>query len=104
MTFWTDVACFCFAALVIPLTLLSLWAFIHPHGKISERLHPSSLGDRVLVTRQIQLLELLVAQGESVPEERLDPFGDVELITTVRRSPRRRRADNIIGGPQEPGP
>lgn len=59
MSSWTDVAGFCFAALAIPLTLLHLWAFIYPGGKISERLHhPSTeLEDKTLTFQRLRALE-----------------------------------------------
>ena len=106
MTFWTDVAGFCFTALVVPLTLLHLWAFIYPKGKIGERLHPPSIDrkEKIRMLRQTLAMEQIALQGQRVPPGQLNPFEGVELVTTVRRSPRRRRADNTIGGPREPGP
>jgi hypothetical protein len=103
MPFWTDVAGFCFAALVAPLILLHLWAFINPDGKISKRLHPPNTSPEEMTTihQHIRALERIALQGPPVPPAQPDPFEDVELVTTVRR--RRRRADNTIGGPQEPG-
>jgi hypothetical protein len=104
MTFWTDVAGFCFAALVVPLTLLHLWALIYPSGRIGKRLHPPSIDEEGgrLVFRRLESLEKIALQGQHVPPA--NPFEDVELVTTVRHRPRRRQTDNTIGGPREPGP
>jgi hypothetical protein len=98
MSLWIDIACFCFVVLGAPptilLTILHLWAFIWPDGKISKRLHPSpppsfTDEDREFLTK--------LASGEVnriIRELRLppqpDPIEDLELVTTVRRSPRRR--------------
>jgi hypothetical protein len=105
MPSWTEVAGFCFAALVVPVILLHLWALIYPNGKIGERLHPPSIDseERGFILRRIWSLEEIALQGQRVPPCQLNPFEDAELVTTVRRSPRRRRANNAIDGPQEPG-
>ncbi len=108
MPFWTDVAGFCFATIVTPLLLLHLWAFIYPNGKVSKRLHSPSdsryrAEDREFILYRFRRLEGQILQGQRVPPQP-DPFEDVELVTTMRRSPRRRLANNAIDGPQEPGP
>jgi hypothetical protein len=104
MPSWTDVAGFCFAVLVAPLILLHLWAFMNPDGNISKRLHPSHTDQNEMryLRRQFVSQEELRRGSQRAPQ--CHPFEDVELVTTVRRGPRRRRADNTIGGPQEPGP
>ena len=90
MPSWTYLAGFCFAAFVVPLTLLHLWAFVFPHGNISERLHPPSIGleERRRRLREVQALEQIAMQAQRVPPGQPNPFEDVELVTTVRRRPR----------------
>jgi hypothetical protein len=92
MALWTDVAGFCFAALTVLYTLLQFWAFFYPRGKISEHLHPPSIDpeEKILILRRIYALEQIMLQGQRVPPGQPNPFEDVELVTTVRRSPRRR--------------
>jgi hypothetical protein len=73
--------------------VLHLIAFIRPHGWVSRRLHPSftarfDIADRNLLLRQTLVLEELV-ELERVRQRQPDPLGDLELVTTVRRSPRR---------------
>jgi hypothetical protein len=94
MSFWIDLIGFIFATLVAPLTILHLWAFIWPEGKISKRLHPPhpllpplpNINDiqQVVQGEVNRLLEGLR------PSPQPDPLEDLQLVTTVRRSPRRR--------------
>jgi hypothetical protein len=88
MPFWTDIAGFCLAALVAILTFLHIWAFCWPHGEISKRLHPSfpDKAKKAFFADQLEALQVLINQGQR-PQP--DPVVDVELVTTVRRSPRR---------------
>jgi hypothetical protein len=73
---------------------------------VSRRLHPSfpvepSPVVRNHLVRQTALLgELLQLERARRPQP--DPFGDVELVTTVRRSPRLTRANSSIDGRRGP--
>jgi hypothetical protein len=101
MSLWIDIACFCIVVLGAPLTILHLWAFIWPDGKISKRLHPSPLppsppppssitdNDREFLTELASEEANRIIQ-ELRPPPQPDPLEDLELVTTVRRSPRRR--------------
>lgn len=73
---------------------------------MSRRLHPSFPGDpgdaeRVILLRQAFALEELV-KIEKARQLQPDPLGDVELVTTVRRSPRQTRANSSIDGLRGP--
>lgn len=87
MSFWIDLVSFIFATPVALLAILHLWAFIWPRGKISERLHPHppyppSINDiRGEINRLLEGLR---------PPPQPDPLEDPQLVTTVRRRPRRR--------------
>jgi len=96
MPSWIDYAGFGIGLFVI----LHLIAFIRPHGWVSRRLHPSfpaypNTAEREILLRQTLALEELV-KFEKARQLQPDPLGDVELVTTVRRSPRRTRANSSI--------
>lgn len=81
---------------------LQLIAVIWPHGWVSERLNPSST--TALPEVQMALLRQILNalersnQLEEGRQQQPNPLGDVELITTVRRNPRRTRANYTIDG------
>jgi hypothetical protein len=102
MPSWTDFAGFAIGLFVV----LHLIAFIRPHGWVSRRLHPSFptvLGDeeRKLLKLQIYRLEEII-RLERAQQGQPDPLGDLELVTTVRRSPRLTRANSSIDGLRGP--
>jgi hypothetical protein len=102
MPSWTDYVGFGIGLFVV----LHLIAFIRPHGWVSRRLHPSFPADpdtaeRGILLRQTLVLEELV-KLERARQLQPDPLGDVELVTTVRRSLRRTRANSSIDGLRGP--
>jgi hypothetical protein len=102
---WAEIAGFCLAALVSTQTFLLLLAFAFPNGEISKRIHPPPDPDiMALLVRRVDAMQLLLLQGQHAPPVQPHPLEDVELVTTMRSSPRRRRADNIVDGLRGPGP
>ena len=109
MPSWTDYAGFglgIFAVLLAVVQVLHLIAFIRPHGWVSRRLHPSfpavaDVAQRDYLRRQTLALEKLV-QLEQARQRQSDPLGDLELVTTIRRSPRRTQANSSIDGLRGP--
>jgi len=102
MPSWTDFAGFAIGLFVV----LHLIAFIRPHGWVSRRLHPSFpivLGDeeRELLNQHIFRLQDII-RLQRARQLQPDPLGDVELVTTVRRSPRLTRANSSIDGLRVP--
>lgn len=102
MPSWTDYVGFGIGLFVA----LHLIAFIRPHGWVSRRLHPSFPADphpeeRKILFRQMLALEELV-KLEKARQLQPNPLEDVELVTTVRRSPRRIRANSSIDGLRGP--
>ena len=100
MPSWTDYVGFGLGLLAV----LHLIAFVWPHGRVSRRLHPTfpaDIAERNLHLRQITTLEKLI-ELEKARQRQPDPLGDLELVTTVRRSPRRTRANSSIDGLRGP--
>ena len=88
----------------VPLTFLHIWAFLFGPilrlVSVSTLLLPSPFSinpwELKLLEQRVAALETLVLQGQWPPPIQPDPFEDLELVTTVRRSPRRRQADDTI--------
>ena len=102
MPSWNEIVSFAFGLSI----LLHAWAFIWPNGKISERLHPSFPDTKVenllrLQRAQIRLLNELV-ELERAKQRQPDPLQDLELVATVRRSPRRTQANPSLDGLRGP--
>jgi hypothetical protein len=103
MPSWTEYVAFGLGLFVV----LHFIAFIWPQGWVSRRLHPPAPPPapdpaiKELLNRQLTALEKLV-ELESRRQSRPDPLGDVELVTTVRRSARRTRANSSIDGLRGP--
>lgn len=100
-TFWLTLAGVIFAALGLPYLTLLYIAYLNPNGEVSKKLSP--LGTLVATQADtIAALNLEVddlhdrilalennGQNQQPPPQPADPFGDVELVTTVRRRPDR---------------
>ena len=110
MPSWTDYVGFGLGLLGLLglLGVLHLIAFIRPHGWVSRRLHPSfaanpeTLGinyqhrQTVALEALVELVEGLEIKLEQAGQRQPDPLGDPELVTTVRPSPHRTRANSSI--------
>ena len=92
MPSWTEIAEFCLAVYFAAFTTLHFWALFRPGGEVS-RYHHTSFPDgkeKALLRLQPKALEDLVEQGK---QPQPDPLVDLELVTTVRRNPRRTRTN-----------
>jgi hypothetical protein len=94
MSFWTDLVNFVFATLVALLTVLHLWAFIWPDGEISKRLHPLPPPSPPPLPNINQIREAVRTEVDRLleglrPPPQPDALRGLQLVTTVRRSPRR---------------
>jgi len=92
MPSWTEIAEFCLVVYFAAFTTLHFWALFWPGGEVS-RCHHTSFPDgkeKALLRLQLKALEDLVEQGK---QPQPDPLVDLELVTTVRRNPRRTRTN-----------
>ena len=98
MTSWPDIVSFAFILLGIPLLLIQLWAFTWPNGEVSKRLHPSPPSPSPFTEEEREDIKTFV-RGEvnrTIQQLRLHPpvqpasLQGMQLVTTVRRSPRGR--------------